>query len=330
MKILLILIIGLFYQVVVAQEVTTTYHLNDSKESLTKDAKKAYFYRNISFDTVINNIKIYKLEEYFTSSNSLKKIALVTYSTPTFFRYFYEKQEFYPEGGLKSFEKFNITGTPIDTAFYCYPNNKLKMITFRNPKRDNIVSNKSLEYIAYYNEKEELLLSNGNGTIRFPIFQYLGEHNYEEGEMANSRKHGQWKGIVGKYTFEETYENGQLISGNSINTKGDRVAYTKETAYQEPSYPGGIESLRRYIAENYKYPTQALKNRVYGRVLVEFFVGEEGLVSDIKILEDLGYETGQAAIDLVSRIRGFKPGTIKGIPQKTKYTLPINLDLNGS
>lgn len=289
--------------------------------------KDVYYYQNLSLDTVINNIKIYRLEEYYKETNSPKKIAYVTNTEPTSFKYFFEKREYFENGNLESLMKYNISGTPIDTAYYCYPSGSLKLITYRNPKRDNIVSNKSIEYLGYYDEAQNPLLLKGNGTIRFPIFTYLNTENHEEGTMSNSYKHGTWKGVINNYTFEEEYDNGNLIAGKTYTPNGNIISYTQDNIKVEPDYPGGMEALRRYIGLNYKFPAFAIENQVSGDVIVEFNVLTNGSISEIKVIKDLGYGTGEAAIHVLKNLNNLIPGTIRGIPFTSKWRIPINLNI---
>lgn len=330
MRILNTLLLILISYIAYAQDVTTTYHKIHTKsgstlddDPLVKKLEDSDFYRNIYYDTTLNNIKIYRLEEYFTKTNTPKIISYIT-RTEYPFKYFLEKQDFYDNGKLSSLIKYNISGMPIDTAFYLYPNQTIKMITYRNPKRDNVVSDKSIEYLLYNDENGKQQLLNGEGTMRFP----LGKSGHEEGPMINSNKHGLWKGVFPTYTFEETYENGVFMSGESTDKNGKKTKYDPSNIEIQPEYPGGMQMLRQYISDNYKYPQTAIKARVSGTVQVTFIVNTEGYISDIKVTKDLGFGTGEAAEKLVRTFGKWKPGSIRGILQEVSYTLPIRLDLS--
>jgi len=307
-----------------AQEITTTYHKKD--DSQTDAVTTSHYYRNIYKDTLINNIQIYKLEEYYSASDQPKRITYISNLNPKSFKFFYEKYEYYENGKLESLLKYNITGNPIDSAFYCYPNGTIKLVTYRNPKRDNIVSDKSIEYVAFFDEQQNILLKEGNGTMRFPI--QGNSKNTEEGEMKNHNKHGLWQGTQNGFPYEDLYENGKLIKGEITLADGKKVKYDAKTFRIQPEYPGGMDELIEYIRKNYKYPAEAVQAKVAGTVQVKFVVNKEGNIRDIQVTKDLGFGTGDAAIQLVQSFGKWKPGTQRGLPQNVSYTLPIRLQTN--
>ena len=323
-NILYIFILFIVVNISRAQEIKISYH--DKMERTVTDPVKSYFYRNSFLDTVINNINIYRIEEFYTATNTPKKIAFSSSVDPLYPKYFFEKRTYFENGNIESLIKYNISGNEIDTAYHCYPTGTLKMITYRNPKRDNIVSDKSIEYIAFYDENQNLILKNGNGKIKFvhktePLY-------YEEGGMENSYRHNKWSGEYGGFRFEENYQHGSLISGKSFLENGKIVEYDSKTFHVEPAYTHGMDNLLNYIAKNYEYPAEAIKQRIRGTVEIEFTVNKEGYINDIKIVKDLGLGTGEAAEKLVRTFGKWKPGSIRGIPQDVKYKLPIRLSLN--
>ena len=53
---------------------------------------------------------------------------------------------------------------------------------------------------------------------------------------------------------------------------------------QMPSFPGGMEALMQYLAKNMRYPVEAQKNKVQGRVVVGFIVSNDGDIKKAHIL----------------------------------------------
>lgn len=51
---------------------------------------------------------------------------------------------------------------------------------------------------------------------------------------------------------------------------------------QQPSFPGGMRALSYYLANNVKYPIDAAKNKVEGRVLVTF-IEHDGSISNVNV-----------------------------------------------
>jgi hypothetical protein len=130
-----------------------------------------------------------------------------------------------------------------------------------------------------------------------------------------------------KYQFSETYDNnGKLISGVSIDTVNNKYPYDINTYMSQPEYPGGVTRFREFIARNYRYPTEALKQNLSGRIQASFVVNSKGEITKIKIDKDLGYGTGQEAINLLKTSKKWKPGIMRGVPVNVSYTIPITIN----
>jgi hypothetical protein len=50
----------------------------------------------------------------------------------------------------------------------------------------------------------------------------------------------------------------------------------------EAAYPGGIEAWRRFLNKNLKYITDTSGKGIFGEVMVDFVIDEEGNVTDVK------------------------------------------------
>jgi len=105
---------------------------------------------------------------------------------------------------------------------------------------------------------------------------------------------------------------------------GERIFESVEI---NPSPKEGMDAFRKWIADNYQYPAGAIDAGVKGTVTVSFVVERNGELTDIKVLKDLSYGTGQAAINLLKKAKKWNPGIQNGRPVRVAYTLPIRLDL---
>lgn len=92
----------------------------------------------------------------------------------------------------------------------------------------------------------------------------------------------------------------------------------------DPEFPGGMEALYKYIADNLKYPQLALENNIQGKVFVTFFVEKDGSVSNVRILRDIGGGCGKEAKRVVESMPKWIPGKQSGKVVRTQYNLPIN------
>ncbi len=106
--------------------------------------------------------------------------------------------------------------------------------------------------------------------------------------------------------------------------KGDVYNIVEEM----PEYPGGIDGLKEFMVANIKYPEQARKNKVEGKVFVSFVVGKNGSVSNAKVVRSVDPELDKEALRVVNAMEKWTPGKEKGKPVKVQFTLPIQFALN--
>ena len=85
---------------------------------------------------------------------------------------------------------------------------------------------------------------------------------------------------------------------------------------------GGIRS----IAEKIKYPKDAKRMGIQGKVLIRALVNEQGLVDSVEVLQEIGYGCEEAAIDAVKKVK-FTPGKKNGENIKSQVVIPINFKL---
>ncbi|MDL2314922.1 energy transducer TonB [Bacteroidales bacterium OttesenSCG-928-C19] len=95
----------------------------------------------------------------------------------------------------------------------------------------------------------------------------------------------------------------------------------------EPSFQGGEAGLRRYLAENIKYPQLAKETNVQGRVFVTFVVERDGSVSNVRILRDIGAGCGAEAVRVVKAMPKWTPGKQRGKAVRVQYNLPVMFTL---
>lgn len=107
--------------------------------------------------------------------------------------------------------------------------------------------------------------------------------------------------------------------------KTESVIYDPDV---KPEPLGGLDQYRRWIGHNYVYPQKAVDAGVKGTILVSFIVEEDGSLSNFKLLKDLSYGTGQAALDVIKKSPKWKPATHNGKPVRVQYSLPITLNLS--
>lgn len=94
-----------------------------------------------------------------------------------------------------------------------------------------------------------------------------------------------------------------------------------------PTFKGGMEAFYQYVADNYNYPEAAVENGVKGRMILQFVVEKDGSLTNIEVLRDLKYGTGEEAIRMLKNSPKWEPAIQNGRPVRIQFTLPIQLNL---
>lgn len=94
-----------------------------------------------------------------------------------------------------------------------------------------------------------------------------------------------------------------------------------------PEYPGGDKELMSFIGRSVKYPPEAVKKGIQGKVFVSFVVGSDGFVSNAKIARGVDPMLDAEALRVVKSMPKWTPGKQDGKDVAVQYTIPINFAL---
>ncbi|MET4138833.1 TonB family protein [Pedobacter sp. UYP1] len=125
-----------------------------------------------------------------------------------------------------------------------------------------------------------------------------------------------------------------LITITGSSAKNEQTAQTKEepvydfvTLTTPPSFPGGMENFYKFLGKSVKYPEEAVKNNVEGKVFLSYIVEKDGTLTDIKVVRALGAGTDEEAVRVLKLSPKWTPGYSGKDPVRVKYNLPIGFTL---
>ena len=95
-----------------------------------------------------------------------------------------------------------------------------------------------------------------------------------------------------------------------------------------PQYPGGQIAMLKYLMENIKYPEQAMKEGIQGRVTVRFIVEKDGSISDVRPILSVHPLLNKEAVRVVESMPKWTPGKQNGKPVRVRFNLPVMFKLN--
>ena len=131
--------------------------------------------------------------------------------------------------------------------------------------------------------------------------------------------------VVG-YAPEMTEELPPVLLSDTKSglSNGEEVFVVVES---QPEYPGGMGELMKFLSRNIKYPAAAQQARVQGKVIVEFLVGKDGSISDIKVKRSVNPELDAEAVRVIGLMPKWRPGEQRGKAVDVRYELPITFRL---
>lgn len=94
-----------------------------------------------------------------------------------------------------------------------------------------------------------------------------------------------------------------------------------------PQFPGGQGELMKYLRNNVKYPAEAQKKKIEGRVIVTFVVNQKGRITNPTVERSAHPLLDAEALRVVKRMPKWTPGRMNGEPVNVKFRLPITFKL---
>ncbi|MDH5609321.1 MAG: energy transducer TonB [Cyclobacteriaceae bacterium] len=111
-------------------------------------------------------------------------------------------------------------------------------------------------------------------------------------------------------------------------TPEEEVDEVFDIVEDQPEFPGGISAFYKYVGDNMKYPAQARRMGVEGRVYVRFVVDKDGTVREVEAVKGIGAGCDEEAVRVLENSPKFKPGKQRGRAVKVRMMMPIIFKLS--
>ena len=95
----------------------------------------------------------------------------------------------------------------------------------------------------------------------------------------------------------------------------------------QPEFPGGLNAMYKYLAENIKYPNAAKEVGIQGRVHVSFIVWNDGSIRNVKLLRGIGGGCDEEALRVIASMPNWKPGKQRTQAVNVRMAIPITFNL---
>ena len=239
----------------------------------------------------------------------------------------------YDRNGIKTSRINYENGFRKGMAYYYYANGKLKKQVEFIPRAAgpnqivpiNLVS-PITKVIFQQDSLGVVAIQDGNGHV-IEKSEIGKQQLIEEGDYKNGFRDGIWKGNYtdGHMSFEETYQNGKVINGESV-VQGKKYQYNVPEA--PPEFDGGTKAWGEFIVRSTKYPVNAQRGGISGTVHTSFTIDTQGRITDIKIVKSVDEALDNEAKRVLQTSPRWTPGQQRGVPVKVRYSQAFRFNPN--
>lgn len=140
--------------------------------------------------------------------------------------------------------------------------------------------------------------------------------------------------FIGFFSFQSVGQKDKKINESKTPTGGTVTTYKNgDLVYDivdEPAqFPGGIQALKNYLAENITYPQIAVDKGLQGKCYIQFVVSETGTIEHVEVKKGVRKckVCDQEAVRVIKSMPKWEPGTINGKPVNSTFSVPVSFKL---
>jgi TonB family protein len=157
-------------------------------------------------------------------------------------------------------------------------------------------------YSQYWDKSGNTILIGGQGT--------LNQKNEERNELSIT-----------------IFKDSLMYASYSVSLASNDTIYALATKSAE--FKNGYPLLYKNIGKTMKYPTEARRKGIMGKVYVQFVVNEKGQLEDVKSIKGIGGGCDEEAEKAVKNSSGeWIPAEFEGKQVKSRMILPVSFKLN--
>ena len=125
---------------------------------------------------------------------------------------------------------------------------------------------------------------------------------------------------------EKTIDSIVPRPGVPITTADGKKIYV--SVEKDPGFRGGLNNFYRYLSDNIRYPPDAQRNHIQGKVFLTFVIETDGSLSNVTVVRGVSADIDAEAIRVVKASPKWTPGLQNGVPVRVSYTMPISFILS--
>jgi len=337
-------------------------YYNSQWEITSPDSVHSYI-RIVSVDTLTGGF-IGKVKDYNTSGTLIMAGGYLDFKEEGPFTYYYENGNIERVGnysnGLRTGRwKYNYSdGRPLQEVGFGF-DEEYEIHYMYDSVGNKILENGTGTWYSIYEEYEVpgKIILRGNFKGNVVDGDWMCQLN--NGEIVYKQKFKKGKILESYFTnpdgskaqdFPKGFNNVLMppykhhVTNEFIHVKGiDRSLYpalkrlplptmaSSDEIYlevEETAIPrGGMSAFYETIGRNLRYPAEARKNGISGKVFVEFIINKDGTLSDVRAIKGIGYGCDEEAVRVVSLSPPWIPGTQSGKPVRQRMVVPLSFKI---
>ena len=148
----------------------------------------------------------------------------------------------------------------------------------------------------------------------------------------------QWKDMEAELEYIYSFirqvaaeDNAPSFSAGDVNKREiEGKLYAYYNCDDKPTFLGHSDPkyfLQKWVYSYLKYPVEAIRNGIQGRVEVEFTVDKHGKVTDVRVTKSVDPLLDAEAVKVVSASPDWKPGRVKGVRVDSIISIPVEFRL---
>lgn len=224
-----------------------------------------------------------------------------------------------PNGLIKA-DVFNLDSVCLETTHYS---------AYADAFADRV--REGLHVVRFADGTDSLVVNYHNNRICGQRMVYYPNHALkEQASYSDGKRNG--KRLMyyenGSLRRDEFYQEGKLKEGHLYAENGEEMAF--EPSFVSPQFPGGEAVLMQYLAANVKYPDDAVKERIQGRVIIRLVIDKDGTVTDMEFLKKVHPSLDKEAMRIVEKMAAeykWIPGRVEGKVVRVSYNFPVSFRL---
>lgn len=128
------------------------------------------------------------------------------------------------------------------------------------------------------------------------------------------------------YAPQSIVNDTEMLPAKTADPEPDQLQDELKSVDQLPEFPGGQDSLLKFIHKNFKYPANYKAESSNKKIDVNFIVDKDGKIKKAKIVKGLNSELDKEALRVVNSMPKWKAGFNNGKPVSVNFDLPIILE----